>query len=111
MKNQSFKSNDDINLFFKRMFPECSSAQSFTCGETKTMYLAVFGMAPHFAEILESKTCNSTFTLMFDESLNKENQMKQLDMYIRIWDGDIVRSRYLSSAFLGHSTAFCNRSI
>ena len=54
--------------------------------------------------ILEELTRDSSFTLMFDESLNKENQMKQLDMHIRIWDGDVVRSRYLSSAFLGHST-------
>ena len=69
------------------------------------MYLAVYGIASHFSDLLVKKTNGVSYVLMFDESLNKEMQTKQLDMHIRMWDGKKVQSRYLSSAFLGHATA------
>ncbi|GBM48074.1 hypothetical protein AVEN_34398-1 [Araneus ventricosus] len=45
------------------------------------------------------------FTLLFDESLNKATQSKQMDIHVRYWrDGDQeVKTRYLTSIFLGHS--------
>ncbi|GBN89462.1 hypothetical protein AVEN_258460-1 [Araneus ventricosus] len=47
------------------------------------------------------------FTLLFDESLNKATQSKQMDIHVRYWcDGDQeVKTRYLTSVFLGHSEA------
>ena len=87
------------------MFPQCSVTETFTCGERKSMYLAVYGIASHFSDLLVKKTNGVSYVLMFDESLNKEMQTKQLDMHIRMWDGKKVQSRYLSSAFLGHATA------
>nr|XP_042895913.1 uncharacterized protein LOC122268951 [Parasteatoda tepidariorum] len=47
------------------------------------------------------------YTLLFDESLNKATQQKQLDIHIHFWNPDknIVETRYLTSAFLGHSVA------
>ena len=69
------------------------------------MYLAVCGIALHFSDLLEKKTKYISFMLMFDESLNKVMQMKQLDMHIRICEGYRVQSRYLSSGFLGHEMA------
>jgi hypothetical protein len=42
---------------------------------------------------------------MFDESLNRELQKKQMDYCLRFWYGPIVQSCYLSSNFMGHGTA------
>ena len=76
VKNESLSSNNDINIYFKRMFSNFSVAQTFTCGETKYMYLAVYGIASHFSDLLEKKRKYISFMLMFDESLNKVMQMK-----------------------------------
>lgn len=44
--------------------------------------------------------------LLFDETLNRHLQEKQLDLYVRIWDVDNqVRTRCLQSSFLGHASA------
>jgi hypothetical protein len=42
---------------------------------------------------------------MFDESLNKSTQQKQLDVRVRYWQAGQVRSQYLGSEFLGHSAS------
>lgn len=44
----------------------------------------------------------------FDESLNKVSQRQQMDIQIRFWDSSNqeVTTRYYTSAFLGHSTAY-----
>ncbi|RXN15612.1 myosin-1 isoform X3 [Labeo rohita] len=42
---------------------------------------------------------------MFDESLNRSTNNKQMDLHLRYWTGDRVQSRYFGSQFLGHSTA------
>ena len=55
--------------------------------------------------MLEKRLKDSEFVLLFDESLNKELQKKQLDMFVRLWDHDRVSSRYLISDFLGHGFA------
>lgn len=45
------------------------------------------------------------FVVMFDESLNRSTNNKQMDLHIRYWAGDCVQSRYFGSRFLGHATA------
>ena len=87
------------------MFPDSQIASSFTCSETKTMYLACFGIAPFIRSTLESKLKNQPFVLMFDESLNQDLQKKQMDLILRNWDGNIVQSHYYTSDFLGHACA------
>ena len=104
----SFKSNDNINEVFKEMFPDSQIASKFTCGEKKTAYLAVFGLAPYLRDkLITTVNANSTpFTVMFDESLNNKSQSKQLDVHVRYWATDnTVKSSYLTSEFMGHATA------
>ena len=46
------------------------------------------------------------FVLMFDESLNFDLQKKQLDVHVRLIDGDgLVKTKYLDSFFMGHAKA------
>ena len=91
------------------MFPDSAIAQKFTCSRDKTGYLAKFGIYPYIRKELLKEIGDDCFVLMFDESLNKAAKTKQLDLYIRYWTkdgrGPHVRSRYLGSQFMGHSTA------
>ena len=100
----SYNSNENIEKIFRLMFPDSQIAAKFTCGSRKTSYLCVFGLAEHFKEML-MKAVKGYFTILFDESLNKKSQTKQMDIHVRFWDGDKVVTRYFGSQFLGHATA------
>lgn len=104
----SFKSSEGTSDLFKTMFPDSEIARGFQCGETRCRYLVTFGLAPRFLDMLQSKvraSSDSGYVLLFDESLNKECQMKQLDIMIRLWHDSQIETRYLTSEFLGHATA------
>lgn len=108
-RHHSYTSNKDIHLVFKAMFPDSQCASAFTYGRDKSAYLARFGVAPYLKKELISQANEGTFVIMFDESMNKSTKSKQLDLHVRHWTSDgtgasIVRSRYLGSQFLGHST-------
>ena len=67
--------------------------------------MTTFGIAPHFQSILLRKAkAADELVLLFDESLNKQLQAKQLDVHVRLWEGDRVLSRFWTSEFLGHAT-------
>ena len=53
-------------------------------------YIVSFGLGPHFMELLKDKvkTVEDGFVLLFDESLNRELNKKQMDMHVRFWDAD-----------------------
>lgn len=102
----SCKSSEESNLLFQRMFPDSSIAARFQCGERKSAYLSVFGLAPHFKDILQSNVKGvDHYVLLFDESMNKKNGKKQMDFHVRFWKEDSVVTRYLTSEFMGHCTA------
>ncbi|KAJ8043576.1 hypothetical protein HOLleu_10739 [Holothuria leucospilota] len=88
---------------FRRMFPDSEIAKSMTFGETKSMYMACFGLAPYFSKLLEKKAKEQPFVLLFNESLNRELQKKQLDIHLLVWDDNKVSTRYYTSDFLGHA--------
>lgn len=92
---------------FRRMFPDSNIASNFKCGETKSSYLTVFGIAPYFKSLVMEriKSAQNGYVLLFDESLNQKTQSKQMDIHVRFWDNDVVATRYFSSEFMGHSTA------
>ncbi|WAR04834.1 hypothetical protein MAR_020203 [Mya arenaria] len=102
--HHSYNSNTDIEKLFRTMFPDSPIAKSFSCGERKTAYLAVFGIGSYFLEDLKS-SITGPYSVMFDESLNKKDQSKQMDIHVRYWIGGKVVTRYYTSQFLGHATA------
>ena len=96
----SYKSNENVGKVFQAMFPDSVIASKFSCGEKKTAYLCVFGVADHFKETLMDEI-KGYFVILFDESLNKKSQQKQMDIHVRYWNGENVTTRYLGSQFLG----------
>ena len=102
----SCKSSEAVSDVFRLMFPDSHIASQFKCGETKSRYLITFGLAPYFSELLQASVKSSNdYVLLFDESLNHKAQTKQMDFFIRHWHDGIVQTRFLTSEFLGHSTA------
>ncbi len=97
----SYKSCEDKGQLFQSMFPA-----SFACGERKCSYLCIFGLAPYFKKLtLADVSKQSVYVMLFDESLNHYLQSKQLDMHVRLWNGSEVKTKYIGSEFMGHSSA------
>lgn len=108
LSHYSYKSCEDIAQLFQRMFADSTIAKQFSCGEKKCAYVACFGVAPFFQQqLLDEIKKLESFVLLFDESLNKVTQSKQLDLHIRFWDTKCssVQTRYVTSLFMGHATA------
>ena len=84
------------------MFPDSAIAKGFRCGECKTAYFCVFGLAEHFKKAILSEV-KGHFVIMFDESLNQKMQEKQLDIHLRYWGSDqkAIVTTYLGSQFMG----------
>ena len=104
----SYRSSDQSDKLFTHMFPDSSIAKQFSCGQQKCKYLTVFGLAEHFKNELLTKIRDSgPICLMFDESLNKKSQQKQMDIHVRYWDNvNYIQTRYIDSVFLGHASHF-----
>ena len=103
--HHSFNSNADVSKVFHRMFPDSTIAQAFGCGERKTSYMVTDGIAPYVISELKKSVSSGHFVLAFDESLNNDFQNKQLDLQVRLWDVRMVKTRYVSSSFMGHARA------
>eukprot|EP00745_Piridium_sociabile_P011263 TRINITY_DN18046_c0_g1_i5.p1 TRINITY_DN18046_c0_g1~~TRINITY_DN18046_c0_g1_i5.p1 ORF type:complete len:211 (-),score=42.10 TRINITY_DN18046_c0_g1_i5:272-904(-) len=103
----SFMSSKASSELFALMFPDSAIAREFTCSETKSRYLITFGIAPYFLQLLKDKVRNSGsgYVLLFDESFNQKNKKKQMDFHVRFWEDGEVKTRYLTSEFLGHARA------
>ena len=102
----SYNSSKDLGEIFKLMFPDSNIAKKLSIGSSKLSYLITHGLAPYFHDEL-LKLVDSKFVICFDEAFNQISKKGQMDIVLRFWDNSInqVSSRYLSSAFMGHSTA------
>ena len=102
--HSSYNSSIGKSSLFRLMFPDSAIAKQFSCSASTMAYLAAFGIAPCLSSRLlaKLKTCDE-YVLMFDESLNKPLQEKQLDILVRFWNSDTISSRYFDSYFLGHA--------
>ena len=106
MSHFSYNSAHDITDVFKAMFPDSIIAQHMSCDPTKLPYLISFGIAPYFMDLLLKELKDAPcFIISFDESFNEELEKEQMDFIVRYFKDGEVKSRYLSSGFLGHTTA------
>ena len=93
-------------MYSKIMFPDSNIAQGMSYGPTKLSFLITFGIASYFKQLLvEDLKKTPCFVGLFDESLNTELHQEQMDFTARYFKNDQVMTGYLSSAFLGHTTA------
>ncbi|CAL1274781.1 unnamed protein product, partial [Larinioides sclopetarius] len=82
----SYKSCNNVGNLFSKMFHDSIIARQFSMSERKAAYLCHFGIAPHFQnQVYEELRQLTHFTALFDETLNKTNQQKQMDLHVRYW--------------------------
>ena len=102
----SYRSCERTSDLFSMMFPDSAIAKKFSCGERKCAYLCSFGLAPYFLDLLKNSVKKEDHTvLLFDESLNRMTQSKQMDLHVRMWSDNLVKTHYLNSQFMGHCTS------
>ena len=104
--HNSYKSNENVGKVLQAMFPDSAIAAKFTCGEKKTAYTSLFGLAEHFIWLVK-KEVSGYFVILFDDSLNKKTLQQQMDIHVRYWKDNEVTTRYLGSEFLGKSSTIC----
>ena len=106
MSHFSYNSTHDITDVFKATFPDSIIAQHMSCGPTKLSYLISFGIAPYFMDLLLKELKDAPcFVISFDEFFNEELEKEQMDFIVKYFKDGEVKRRYLSSGFLGHTTA------
>ena len=83
------------------MCPDSAIPAKFSLSRTKARYMIIYGLFPEFKKKLKSVINSSPwFTISFDESHNKDQQMCQMDINIRYWNGIRAESSYFESQFL-----------
>lgn len=107
MSHYTYKSCEGASKLFQMMFSHRSIESQFSCGEKKCAYLICFGLAWHFKQLLKEVVKKEAYVLLFDESLNRVCQWKQMDIHIHSSNHDKhqVESRYFTSVFMGHGAA------
>lgn len=99
----SYNSQSNTSDIFRKMFPDSRIAQNFKLGESKSRYVTVYGLGDYFSRMIKERatTGSRQFVLLFDESLSRVLQKKQLDIHLRFYNGSEVETRYYTSYFLG----------
>lgn len=97
----------DLQKIFSAMFTDNNIAKSNTAGADKIRYVVNFGIGPVFKSILiDSARKAEVYLVLFHKSLNEQTRNCEMDFLVRYF-GDIenmVKVRYLTSNFKGHST-------
>ncbi|XP_049275212.1 uncharacterized protein LOC125759844 [Rhipicephalus sanguineus] len=108
MTHGSFRSAAASAALFPLMFPTSEVAAKVQLGKDKVGSTICHGIAPYFRNMLLSSLVNVPYLVVcFDEALNKVTQKQQMDVLIRYWDAadDSMKTRYLTSCFMGHTCA------
>ena len=84
LAHDSYNSCCDLSKLFGRMFPDSDVEKAFTLGKTKCRYTMLYGIAPKFKrELIFDITSSPFYSVTFDESMNSELQMCQMDVGIQ----------------------------
>ena len=82
------------------MFPDSKIAFQFTLGKTKARFTMLNGIAPEFKkQLIYDINASPFYTVSFDESLNSQVQMSQMDVGVWYWNNRkyITETHYFDS--------------
>ncbi|GFO50274.1 connexin 27.5 [Plakobranchus ocellatus] len=85
---------DHFSDLVKKMFPQCTVAKEFACKRMKTTMVIKDTLAPHYTLPVIEAMRNGPFTIMIDES-NDKNTEKRLVILARLFDGKMSKTRFL----------------
>lgn len=103
----SVRSADLNGDIYREMFPDSEIARGYKMSKDKIGYMLTYGLGEYYSEKATDTVLSADqFVVMFDESLNKVSAKCQMDLHVRyINDKNMVETKYIYSAFLGHPTA------
>ncbi|KAJ8675979.1 hypothetical protein QAD02_011765 [Eretmocerus hayati] len=105
-RRTSLRCGSDAGELFEDMFPDSDIAKKFSMHKDKLRYVITHGLGPFSQSELTDFIRSLDFvTVSFDEFFNPIFHQSQMDLLVRYWFSNRVEPRYLSSTFLGHSTA------
>ena len=81
------------------MFPDSEIAQKFQLGKTKCAYPVNYGMGPFCKRSICKEYCTSpSFSVSFDESMNRVLRNEQMDVQVCCWDvsTSVASTHYLN---------------
>ena len=87
----------NLSAKFQVMFPDSEIASQFTLGKTKARYAILYRIASEFKkQLIYDINASPFYTLSFDESLNFQVQMSQVDVGEWYWNNrkSIAEIRY-----------------
>ena len=108
LTHKSYNSCNYLTPLFQRMFAGHEVVEHFSLGKTKSRYTILYGTAPEFKKMLFNDVNQSPFfSISFDESLNSELQMYQMDLTLRFWNEKKgqLETKYYDSQFLTRSNS------
>ena len=104
--NYSANSFDKVTELNKKMYSDNAIALSCHMVRTKLSYMINFGLGPYFQNtLLEAIKKSRWYSVSFDESYNDIINKAQMDIVVWYMCNNLVVSQYLTSTFLGHTTA------
>ena len=106
--HSSYNTCADLAAMFQVMFPDSEIASHFTLGKTKARYTMLYGIAPEFKkQLVYDINASPFYTISFNESLNSQVQMSQMDVEVRYWNNrrNINETRYFDSKFMRRPNA------
>ena len=96
----SYKSCANLVAVFQVMFSDSEITSQFTVGKTKARYTILYGIAPEFKkQLIYDINASPFYTVSFDESLNSQVQMSQMDVGVWYWNNrkNITETHYFDS--------------
>ena len=83
----SYNSCADLGAVFQVMFPDSKIVSQFTLGKTKAKYTILYRIAPEFKkQLIYDINASPFYTVSFDESLNSQVQISQMDVGVQYWN-------------------------
>ena len=104
--NYSYSSATKQSFLYKNMFPDSAVTQSYSSGESKSVYIVKYSLTEYSSEEIKKDGVGSPFTLKFDKTTTKQVK-KQYDLYLGYWskEHNCVINIYVGSLFIGHCDA------
>ena len=105
--HESYNSCGDLSEIFQRIFFDSEIVAKFSLGKTKSRCTFFYGIAPEFKRVLLYDVKSSSFfTVSFDESLNTDLQMCQMNVVVRFWNDKtgLAETKYFDPQFLRRPT-------
>ena len=87
LTHESYNLCSYLAPLFQRVFAGHEVTGHFVLGKTKSRYTMLYAIAPEFKKMLFYYVNQSPyFSISYDESLNSELQMCQMDVALRFWN-------------------------